>query len=106
LTAFSHKAAAPAAQSLATRSPFNVETDLVGVSIAVYVPFVLTAHPQRASKGFASSRDAAATRQKPEIQLRLDWCRFNHARAEQTPKDIIERLQRVYAVSRPGQGPG
>jgi len=36
---------ASVAQTLANRSPFNVETDLVGVSIAVYVPFVLTAHP-------------------------------------------------------------
>ncbi len=36
---------ASVAQTLANRSPFNVETDLIGVSIAVYVPFVLTAHP-------------------------------------------------------------
>lgn len=33
------------AQTLARRSPFNAETDFVGVSIAVYVPFVLTANP-------------------------------------------------------------
>jgi tripartite-type tricarboxylate transporter receptor subunit TctC len=33
------------AQSLANRSPFNAETDFAGVSIAVYVPFVLTANP-------------------------------------------------------------
>ena len=33
------------AQTLAGRSPFNVETDLVGVSISVYVPFMWTAHP-------------------------------------------------------------
>ena len=36
---------ASVAQTLANRSPFNVESDLIGVSIAVYVPFVLTAHP-------------------------------------------------------------
>ena len=33
------------AQTLAGRSPFNAETDFAGVSIAVYVPFVLIAHP-------------------------------------------------------------
>jgi tripartite-type tricarboxylate transporter receptor subunit TctC len=33
------------AQTLAKRSPFNAETDFAGVSIAVYVPFVVTAHP-------------------------------------------------------------
>lgn len=33
------------AQTLAGRSPFNVESDLVGVSISVYVPFMWTAHP-------------------------------------------------------------
>jgi tripartite-type tricarboxylate transporter receptor subunit TctC len=41
---------ASVAQALANRSPFNVETDLVGVSIAVYVPFVLTAHPSVPAK--------------------------------------------------------
>lgn len=33
------------AQTLAKRSPFNPDTDFAGVSIAVYVPFVWTAHP-------------------------------------------------------------
>ncbi len=33
------------AQTLARTSPFNAETDFAGISIAVYVPFVLTAHP-------------------------------------------------------------
>jgi tripartite-type tricarboxylate transporter receptor subunit TctC len=33
------------AQVLSKRSPFNPETDFAGVAIAVYVPFVLTAHP-------------------------------------------------------------
>ena len=33
------------AQTLAKTSPFNAETDFAGISIAVYVPFVLTAHP-------------------------------------------------------------
>ncbi len=33
------------AQTLANRSPFNVETDFAGVSIAVNVPFVLTSNP-------------------------------------------------------------
>lgn len=31
--------------ALQNRSPYNVDTDFAGVSIAVYVPFVLTAHP-------------------------------------------------------------
>lgn len=33
------------AQTLSKRSPFNPDTDFAGVSIAVYVPFVWTAHP-------------------------------------------------------------
>ena len=36
---------ASVAQTLANRSPFNVDTDFAGVSIAVYVPFVWTASP-------------------------------------------------------------
>jgi tripartite-type tricarboxylate transporter receptor subunit TctC len=31
--------------ALQNRSPYNVDTDFAGVSIAVYVPFVITAHP-------------------------------------------------------------
>ncbi len=38
------------AQALANRSPFNVETDFAGVSIAVYVPFVLTSNPSVPAK--------------------------------------------------------
>jgi len=38
------------AQTLAGRSPFNVDTDFVGVSIAVYVPFLLTANPSVPAK--------------------------------------------------------
>ena len=38
------------AQTLANRSPFNVDTDFAGISIAVYVPFVLTAHPSVPAK--------------------------------------------------------
>ena len=36
---------ASVAAALANRSPFNVDTDFTGVSVAVNVPFVLTAHP-------------------------------------------------------------
>ncbi len=36
---------ASVASALANRSPFNVDTDFAGVSVAVNVPFVLTAHP-------------------------------------------------------------
>lgn len=45
------------ALALAKRSPFNVETDFAGISIAVFVPFVLTAHPGVPAKDL---RDLAA----------------------------------------------
>lgn len=38
------------AQTLAKRSPFNAENDFAGVSIAVFVPFVITAHPSVPAK--------------------------------------------------------
>ncbi len=38
------------AQVLNGRSPFNPETDFAGVSIAVYVPFVVTANPSVPAK--------------------------------------------------------
>jgi tripartite-type tricarboxylate transporter receptor subunit TctC len=38
------------AQTLAKTSPFNVDTDFAGISIAVYVPFVWTAHPSVPAK--------------------------------------------------------
>ncbi len=38
------------AQALANRTPFNAETDFAGISIAVYVPFVITAHPSVPAK--------------------------------------------------------
>jgi tripartite-type tricarboxylate transporter receptor subunit TctC len=38
------------AQSLARRSPFDAEKDFAGISIAVYVPFVLTASPSVPAK--------------------------------------------------------
>ncbi|MFM8590534.1 MAG: Bug family tripartite tricarboxylate transporter substrate binding protein [Limnohabitans sp.] len=38
------------AQTLNGRSPFNPDTDFAGVSIAVYVPFVLTANPSVPAK--------------------------------------------------------
>jgi len=38
------------AQTLAKRSPFDAEKDFTGVSIAVFVPFVLTAHPSVPAK--------------------------------------------------------
>ena len=36
--------------ALQNRSPYNVDTDFAGVSIAVYVPFVVTANPSVPSK--------------------------------------------------------
>jgi tripartite-type tricarboxylate transporter receptor subunit TctC len=44
------------AQALSKRSPFNVDTDFAGISIAVYVPFVLTANPSVPGKNL---RDVA-----------------------------------------------
>ena len=41
---------ASVAAALSNRSPFNVETDFVGVSVAVNVPFVFTAHPSVPAK--------------------------------------------------------
>ena len=41
---------AAVAQTLANRSPFNVDTDFAGVSIAVYVPFIWTASPSVPAK--------------------------------------------------------
>ena len=38
------------AQTLAKRSPFDAEKDFAGVSVAVYVPFVLTANPSVPAK--------------------------------------------------------
>src|SRR3954470_24947384 len=36
---------ASVAAQVANRSPYNIDTDFAGVSIAVYVPLVITAHP-------------------------------------------------------------
>ncbi len=38
------------AQTVAKRSPFNPDTDFAGISIAVYVPFMLTANPSVPAK--------------------------------------------------------
>jgi tripartite-type tricarboxylate transporter receptor subunit TctC len=53
------------AQTLAKRSPFNAETDFTGVSIAVYVPFVVTAHPSVPAREL---RDLAALLQSKKLQ--------------------------------------
>ena len=53
------------AQTLAKRSPFNAETDFAGVSIAVYVPFVITAHPSVPSKDL---RELGALLQNRKLQ--------------------------------------
>jgi tripartite-type tricarboxylate transporter receptor subunit TctC len=53
------------AQTLAKRSPFNAETDFAGVSIAVYVPFVITAHPSVPSKDM---RELATLLQGKKLQ--------------------------------------
>ena len=53
------------AQTLAKRSPFNAETDFAGVSIAVYVPFVITAHPSVPAKDL---RELGALLQNKALQ--------------------------------------
>ncbi|MBM3341495.1 MAG: tripartite tricarboxylate transporter substrate binding protein [Betaproteobacteria bacterium] len=53
------------AQTLAKRSPFNAETDFEGVSIAVYVPFVFTAHPSVPAKDIKEL--AGLLRGKPDL---------------------------------------
>ena len=53
------------AQTLAKRSPFNAETDFAGVSIAVYVPFVVTAHPSVPAKDM---RELATLLQSKKLQ--------------------------------------
>ncbi len=53
------------AQALAKRLPFDAERDFAGVSIAVYVPFVITAHPSVAAKDL---RDLAAFMRKTKPQ--------------------------------------
>jgi tripartite-type tricarboxylate transporter receptor subunit TctC len=57
---------ASVAQSLANRSPFNVETDFAGVSIAVYVPFVWTASPAVPAKDLQEL--ATLLRNNPSLQ--------------------------------------
>ena len=57
---------ASVAQTLANRSPFNVDTDFAGVSIAVYVPFVWTASPSVPAKDLKEL--AALLRANPSLQ--------------------------------------
>ena len=57
---------ASVAQTLANRSPFNVDTDFVGVSIAVYVPFIWTASPSVPAKDLKEL--AALLRANPALQ--------------------------------------
>ena len=57
---------ASVAQTLANRSPFNVDTDFAGVSIAVYVPFVWTASPTVPAKDLKEL--AALLRANPTLQ--------------------------------------
>ncbi len=57
---------ASVAQTLANRSPFNVDTDFAGVSIAVYVPFVWTASPTVPAKDLKEL--ATLLRANPALQ--------------------------------------
>lgn len=52
------------AQALAKRSPFDAEKDFAGISIAVYVPFVLTAAPSVPAKDLKELATLLKTDQK------------------------------------------
>jgi tripartite-type tricarboxylate transporter receptor subunit TctC len=54
------------AQTLAKRSPFDAEKDFAGISIAVYVPFVLTASPAVPAKDLKEL--ATLLRTSPNLQ--------------------------------------
>jgi tripartite-type tricarboxylate transporter receptor subunit TctC len=54
------------AQTLAKRSPFDADKDFTGISIAVYVPFVLTAAPSVPAKDLKEL--AALLRGNPNLQ--------------------------------------
>jgi tripartite-type tricarboxylate transporter receptor subunit TctC len=54
------------AQTLAKRSPFDAEKDFAGISIAVYVPFVLTAAPSVPAKDLKEL--AGLLRGNPSLQ--------------------------------------
>ena len=54
------------AQALAKRSPFDAEKDFAGISIAVYVPFVLTAAPSVPAKDLKEL--AALLKASPNLQ--------------------------------------
>ena len=54
------------AQTLSNRSPFNADTDFVGIAIAVYVPFMLTAHPSVPAKDLKEL--AQLLRSNPQLQ--------------------------------------
>jgi tripartite-type tricarboxylate transporter receptor subunit TctC len=54
------------AQALAKRLPFDAEKDFAGVSIAVYVPFVITSHPGVPTKDLREL--GALLRSNPKLQ--------------------------------------
>jgi tripartite-type tricarboxylate transporter receptor subunit TctC len=54
------------AQTLAKRSPFDAEKDFAGISIAVYVPFVLTTSPSVPAKDLKEL--AAVLKANPSLQ--------------------------------------
>jgi tripartite-type tricarboxylate transporter receptor subunit TctC len=103
------------AQTLAETSPYNVDTDFAGISIAVYVPFVWTAHPNVPAKdrrgvatllqgnktlqcNYGSTGPGFAMHVLGMPSLELEGWNGLFAPAK-TPKDIIERLQREVAAA-------
>ena len=69
---------ASAAAQLANRPLYNVDTDFAGVSIAVFVPLVMTANPNVPVKDLKELGRASAVQQESALHLRLDRARLVH----------------------------
>ena len=68
---------ASVAAALANRATYNADADFAGVSIAVYVPFVWTAHPSTPGKDL---RDAMThVKQFKPLHVRLHRPGLDHA---------------------------
>ena len=69
---------ASVAAALANRATYNADTDFAGVSIAVYVPFVWTAHPSTPGKDLRDAMThvstSSPTRTAPPARARPCTC--------------------------------
>ena len=74
---------ASVAAALANRATYNADADFVGVSIAVYVPFVLDRTSEHTGEGSAGRDDSRAsssspTRTAPPARARPCTCSARH----------------------------